>query len=337
MPVIVAVLAVLGVVAVVVVPRVVLERAKDPGLGVRALHAQGVTGAGVHVAVIDGQLRRDHVEYADRLVSYEDLDDFAGLPVDLHGAAMASLLVGTSVGVAPGAALHYVALDFAQLTPQRVAAAIDHVVDRNEALPPDERVRLLSVSTGFRGDERFVVDAAIRRATERDVFVLMSVYPLDHHDPPLAIRGLGCSPWRDCNRPEAFGVSPGEAAYWRGRGDTLEDVSARRAASDAALGNVSVYAPAHHRTVAGQHHARHYRYDVEGGDSQWAPYLTGLLALALQVAPNLHASDLAGLLAEGAIHGPGLIAPARVVERAREHAAQDNVTDGAAGLQGGRR
>ena len=46
-------LAILGVVAVVVVPRVVLERAKDPGLGVRALHAQGVTGAGVHVAIAE--------------------------------------------------------------------------------------------------------------------------------------------------------------------------------------------------------------------------------------------------------------------------------------------
>lgn len=332
-----SVLAFLGVAALVVVPRVLLERAKDPGLGVRDLHAQGVTGAGVHVAIIDGQLPRDHVEYADRVVSYDELDDFAGLPVDLHGAAMASLLVGTSVGVAPGAALHYVALDFAQLTPQRVAAAIDHVVDRNETLPPGERVRLLSVSTGFRGEERSVVDAAIERATLRDVFVLMSVYPLDHHDPPLAIRGLGCSPWRDCDRPEAFGVSPGEAAYWRAEGEALDDVSARRAASDASLGYVSVYAPAHQRTVAGQHHSRHYRYDAEGGDSQWAPYLTGLLALALQVAPELHATDLAGLLAEGAIHGPGLIAPARVVERARAHAAQHDVSDGVEELEGERR
>ena len=322
MLVVAAVLAVLVVTAAVVVPGVVLERAKDPGLGVRDLHAHGVTGAGVHVAIIDGQLRRDHVQYADRLVSYEELDDFTGLPIDLHGAAMASLLVGRSIGVAPGAGLHYFALDFARLTPERLAAAIDHVVDRNDALPPDERVRLLSVSTGFGGEERFVVDAAIRRATELDVFVLMTVYPLDHHDPPLAIRSLGCSPWRDCDRFEAFDFSPGEAAYWQAEGESASDVLARRAVSDAALGYVSVYAPAHHRTVAGHHHARHYRYDAEGGDSQWAPYLVGVLALALEVAPELHAADLAGLLADGAIHGPGLISPARVVELVREHAAE---------------
>lgn len=174
-----ALVALLGVALVVMVPRARLERAKDPGLGVRGLHAQGVTGRGVSVAIIDGQLRRDHAEYANRVVHYEELDDFSGLPFDMHGPAMASLLVGRSVGVAPDAALHYFALDFARLTPERLAAAIGHVVDRNDTLRPNERVRLLSVSTGYRGEERVVVDAAIRRAMERDVFVLLSVYPLD--------------------------------------------------------------------------------------------------------------------------------------------------------------
>ena len=289
-----ALVALLGLALVVTVPRVRLERAKDPGLGVRGLHAQGVTGRGVSVAIIDGQLRRDHVEYAERIVAYEELDDFSGLPLDMHGPAMASLLVGRSVGVAPDAALHYFALDFARLTPERLAAAIGHVVDRNDTLPPDERVRLLSVSTGYRGEERVVVDAAIRRAMERDVFVLLSVYPLDYLDPALAIRGLGCSPWRDCDRPEAFGVSPGEAAFWRADGASVDEVLARRAVSDAALGYVTVYAPAHHRTVAGHHHPRHDRYDVEGGDSEWPPYLTGVVALALQGAPPASWSERKG-------------------------------------------
>jgi subtilisin family serine protease len=300
----------------ILVPRVLLERAKDPGLGVRALHARGVTGAGVSVAIIDGHLRRDHVEYAARLVHYEELDDFSDRPFDMHGPAMVSLLAGRSIGVAPGADLHDFALDFARLTPERLADAIDRVVERNDTLAPERRVRLLSVSTGYRGEERLAVDAAIRRALDRDVFVLASVYPLDHLDPPLAVRGLGCPPWRDCDRPEAFGASPGEAAFWGAEGESVGDVLARRAASDAALGYVTVYAPAHHRTVAGHRHARDYRYDAEGGDSEWPPYLTGVLALALQAAPDLHAHDLAGLLAASASQGPGLIAPAAVVEAA---------------------
>jgi hypothetical protein len=329
-------LAALTVVLVVVVPRVQLERAKDPGLGVRSLHAAGVTGAGVAVAIADGQLRGDHVEYAERLMHYEELDDFAGRPFDMHGPAMASLLVGRSIGVAPGADLHYFAVDFARLTPERLAEVIDRVVDRNEALPHEERVRVLSVSIGYRGEAREVVDEAIRRALARDLFVLVTVYPVDYVEPPLAIRGLGCSPWRDCDRPEMFGVSPGEAAAFRAGGESVAEVMARRAAYDAEQGYVSVYAPARARTVAGNRHPREYRYDVEGGDSQWAPYLTGVLALALEVAPSLHATDLAELLAEGAVHGPGLIDPGRVVELARARAGAADPVDVAGSARGPR-
>jgi hypothetical protein len=310
--------------AVVIPPRIALERAKDPGLGVRALHAAGVTGAGVGVAVIDGQIRVDHVEYAHALVHYEELDDFTGGLFDAHGPAMASLLVGRDVGVAPEARLHYFALDFSRATPERLAAAIDRVLERNGELPRDDRVRTLAVSTGFRGADEGVVLEAIERAIAHDVFVLFSVYPVDYLDPPLAIRSLGCPPGRDCDRPEHFVPSPGTASHWREQGVTVEELLERRAASDAAGGYVTLYAPAHHRTVAGPRDARAYTYDVEGGDSEWPPYLTGLLALALQVAPELHARDLAGLLAEGATsapHGARLIDPARVVDLARRRAA----------------
>ncbi len=116
---------------VLVVPRVALERTEDPGLGIRALPTAGVTGAGVQVAIIDGQLRLEHVEYADRIVHYEERDDFTSRPFDMHDPAMANLLVGDSIGVAPQAQLHYFALDVARLTPERLAAAIDPAVERS--------------------------------------------------------------------------------------------------------------------------------------------------------------------------------------------------------------
>jgi hypothetical protein len=301
-------------------PRIELERGKDPGLGVRALHAQGFTGAGVDVAIVDGKLRTDHVEYAARLVHYEELDDVAELPFDMHGPAMASLLVGRRVGAAPGARLHYFAADFASMTPERLAAAIDHVVERNEGLPAGGRVRLLSISIGFPGEERAVVDAAIERALDANLFVLVTTFPVDVVDPPLAIRTFGCSPWRDCDRPANFAASPAEIASWRERGETMDEVIRRRAMSDAEAGLATLYVPGHHRTVAGPRHARHYAFSVEGGDSEWAPYLSGVLALALEVAPDLHATDLAALLAQGVSEpadGVRLVDPARVVALAR--------------------
>ena len=308
----------------VALPRIELERAKNPGLGVRALHAQGVTGAGVAVAIIDGQMRLDHEEYAHAVVYYEELDDFAGRPFEAHGPAMASLLVGSTVGVAPAAELHYDALDFARLTPERLAAAIDRVVERNRELAANDRVRLLSISTGF-GGERQVVAAAIARALDADVFVLITNFPVDWVDPPLAIRSLGCSPWRDCDDPASFDLSPGEVTYWRSEGLTAAVALAARSARDADQGLSTLYVPANRRTLAGPRHARHYELDVEGGYSEWAPYLSGLLALALQVAPELRASDLAALLADGVTeleHGVRLVDPARVVALARERAAR---------------
>ena len=50
-------------------PERVLEWGKCPGLGVRELHERGVTGKGVHVAIIDQPLLMDHEEYKDQLVA----------------------------------------------------------------------------------------------------------------------------------------------------------------------------------------------------------------------------------------------------------------------------
>ena len=51
--------------------RKIMELNKDPGLEVRALHEQGITGKGVSIAIIDQTLLVDHIEYKDRLRLYE--------------------------------------------------------------------------------------------------------------------------------------------------------------------------------------------------------------------------------------------------------------------------
>jgi hypothetical protein len=50
-------------------PADLLEASKNPGLGVRALHARGITGAGVHVGLIDTPMRLDHDEYEGSIAS----------------------------------------------------------------------------------------------------------------------------------------------------------------------------------------------------------------------------------------------------------------------------
>lgn len=92
-------------------PASLLESSKDPGLGVRQLRAKGIDGSGVAVGIIDQPMPTDHQEYADNLVQYEGID-VAGVRPQMHRPPVASILVGRTCGVAPGAELMYYAAAF---------------------------------------------------------------------------------------------------------------------------------------------------------------------------------------------------------------------------------
>ncbi len=85
----------------------IMEMGKNPGLGVRSLHARGITGRGVGIAIIDNPLLVDHQEYAERLRLYEEDNVASEEQAHLHGPAVASIAVGKTVGVAPEADLYY--------------------------------------------------------------------------------------------------------------------------------------------------------------------------------------------------------------------------------------
>jgi hypothetical protein len=79
----------------------IMEFGKDPGLGIRHLHAQGITGSGVGIAIIDQPMLVDHQEYATRLRLYEEINVAPNEHSAMHGPAVASIAVGKTVGVAP--------------------------------------------------------------------------------------------------------------------------------------------------------------------------------------------------------------------------------------------
>ena len=85
-------------------PNALLEEGKNPGLGVRALHTEGIDGRGVGIAIVDQPLLEKHTEYAARLVRYEKLGVVSKLDSPrMHGPAVASIAVGKDCGVAPEA------------------------------------------------------------------------------------------------------------------------------------------------------------------------------------------------------------------------------------------
>ena len=52
-----------------------MENGKNPGLGIRALHGQGITGEGVSVAIIDEAIFLEPPEFSDRIVDYYECHD----------------------------------------------------------------------------------------------------------------------------------------------------------------------------------------------------------------------------------------------------------------------
>jgi subtilisin family serine protease len=136
----------------------IMELGKDPGLGIRTLHNKGITGDGVGIAMIDQTLLVDHIEYKDRIRVYEEAEDITRgwLAVQMHGPAVASIAVGKTIGVAPEADLYFIAtgdcggatsiedLDFSCR-----AKAIRRIVEINEDLPANRKIRVLSMAIGW--------------------------------------------------------------------------------------------------------------------------------------------------------------------------------------------
>jgi hypothetical protein len=129
--------------------RHIMELGKDPSLGVRTLHARGITGKHVGIAIIDHTLLVDHQEYKSRLRFYEEPEGMAGgwLQPQVHGAAVASIAVGQTVGVAPDADLYFIAATFKDTA--YIANSIRRMLEINNQLPEGRKIRVISISWGW--------------------------------------------------------------------------------------------------------------------------------------------------------------------------------------------
>lgn len=262
-------------------PQQIMEVGKDPGLGMRSLHEQGITGKGVGIAIIDQTLLVDHVEYKDRIQVYEEpeLAD-RGMYARMHGPAVASIAVGKTVGVAPEANLYYLAApycfnydDFACL-----ARSVRRIIEINKTLPTDHQIRVLSISRGWVPTDNGYTDimAAFREAQAAGIFVISTNLG---HTSELYFHGLGRDPLADPNQFKSY--VPG--LWW------AKDFYAG-APLNYYPGNPpkqTLLVPMDSRTTASPTGASDYVFYREGGWSWVAPYLAGTYALAVQVKPDI--------------------------------------------------
>lgn len=253
-------------------PQALLEQGKSPGLGVRGLHAKGIDGRGIGLAIIDQPLVVDHREYADR-ITVNDEPGVEGAGPSMHGPAVASVAVGRTCGVAPRAALHYYSVPtWSWRSCEPYHELVERILARNRGSAGVQRLRVVSISTGmFSAWEGYAKwrDALVRAAAQGVLVVTCDRDWLSY----------GTLQRKEGADPEA------PTGYVRGRHSVPQDV---------------LYVPAGNRTIAGREGPEAYTYDRTGGRSWAAPYLAGLAALAFQVNPELDPAVIVRLWQETA-------------------------------------
>lgn len=265
-----------------------LEACKDPGLGVRSLQARGITGRGVNVAILDQPLLTDHPEFADRIAAYYDTG-CEGETASMHGPAVASLLAGKTIGVAPDANIYYAAWPSWLMDSRYAADALDWVLEQNEALPEGEKIRVVSVSAAPGSADMFqntdLWNAAAARAEEAGVLV-------------LTVEGAGTKPDRLMPYPAVLDPNARDDPAACRVGFPSEDGSSVFAKNALAL-------PCSYRTVAEEYTAGQYSYthDGHGGLSWGIPYCAGVMALGWQVDPTLTGEEMMQYLLSTAATG----------------------------------
>jgi hypothetical protein len=260
-------------------PQKIMEMGKDPGLGIRQLHTQGITGAGAAIAIIDQPMLVDHQEYASQLKLYEEINVESGTESQMHGPAVASIAVGKTVGVAPGADLYFIAnwpgtftgagnfeYDFSYL-----AKAVRRILEINQTLPLGHKIRVISMSISWSPDQKGYADmeAAVNEAKKAGIFVVsMSIHDTYGRD----LMGMGRSVMADPNDFGSYTIP----ALWSGGNFDPKYFSSNY-----------LLIPMDARTTASPTGNKDYVFYGVGGISWTAPYLAGVYALACQIDPGI--------------------------------------------------
>lgn len=288
-----------------------LEAGKNPGLGIRGLHAEGIKG-NVNVAIIDQNMILGNPELEDRIIEYKDFG--TGESPDsgsLHGLSVTSILAGKTVGVAPEARVYYASVPGWAADAAYYGDALEWLIGINEALPNDDKIRVVSVSAGpetnyFDNSDRW--SDAVAEAQAQGMMII------DCRGEQST--GYVFGSYHDRNDPDNIEKSYPGYPYGNDGRDFTNDFWKKY-----------LFAPASERTIAHEMEKgeRHFRFDGVGGQSWSVPYVAGVAAMGYQVNPDMTPEQCRELLFSTAwIDGYGLsyVNPPAFVEAARKLASE---------------
>ena len=264
-------------------PKVVLENGKNPGLGIKDLHEQGISGKGTYVGIIDQKLDTHHPEYANNISHYIEIDsslsEDSKEEISMHGPGVASLFVGENCGMAPESPLFYVAspADRENRSWEDQSKSLKKIIEHNKK--SSDKVRIVSCSfnypnPAFKGNLNEWLQTK-KRSGENGIIVV------DTH--MLFKSGF---------------VGGGNPSENKNDINGHEKDLSFRDNDPSFLGN-KIIILSDYRTVASSWNKEGiYSYYGRGGISRAVPYLAGIFSLMLQVDKNLTKDEIINITKE---------------------------------------
>lgn len=259
-------------------PDELMKIGMDPGLGVRELHEQGITGKHVNVAIIDQPLMSHHPEFDRRIVKLFNLVNGPKSRESMYGPVVTSLFVGKTVGTAPEANVYYASVPAWLEDGAYEAKALDWILSENASLPADRKIRVVAVARSMDGEHIKNASAwqeSKQRAADAGILVL------DYGDDRLT-----SAAYFDCfDRDNFEKLSCGfpDQKIWSDKTGSY------------------LFVPTSYRTVAEQLDGYEgYSYWGVGAENWTVPYTAGVLAMGWQVRPEYTAEQMVDALKESA-------------------------------------
>ncbi len=260
----------------------IMNNGKNPGLDIRKLHEEGITGKGINVAIIDQNLLLHHPEFDGKITKYYDTgclqEENNG---SMHAPAVTSILVGNTIGVAPDAMVYFAAAPSWNGDSEFYAKGLYWIIEENKKLPEAEKIRVVSVSAAPSGDgspftkNMNMWDEAVLAAQDEGILVL------------------------DCRNNEKTGIIA-PAFYNPENPNNVEMCTGGFPTSTYVIPSSYIGVPTSYRTVAEEYleGSPSYQYTGQGGLSWGIPYAAGVLALGWQVNPALDNDQIVRILFE---------------------------------------
>jgi len=324
-------------------PEGLIEKGKNPGLGIHWLHKNGITGKGVTVAIIDQKISEKHREFKNNLIINKEYSagksEILKEEISMHGPAVASILVGEKCGVAPDAKLYYAGHGGETNSFLSYTKALKDIIEYNKT--HEDKIKIVSVSKGYQKIPGVNEWLEIKEEAKNLGITVIDCFYFEENN----ITGGGSKNDKDKFDDYEFPLFYKESNM---RLRTLEDMNKNLSLANEKqrkkffdkyktiqnyLDNMvdefnnQIIIPSDYRTMASRKGDNEYVYEAKGGWSWAVPYFAGVFALALQVNPDLTNEKFLEIIKRTAgktKKGLNVINPPRIIEEIKKMVKKEN-------------